>query len=199
MLSKSLFAKCVELQPAMKVLLKHPTQLRLYPNENIATARDVNSTDAPAYAVKDMPELANYVYQRALIEMQSFQQAMQVMLPVPPKQTIAAIEAEPEEPEPEAVVPLPVQQEQSTATTDPEAQPNPADAPESEPMDSSEPKPSSNQEAEAPAPSEEPAEDVSKLTVNELRTKLGALGLPTTGLKKELVKRYTDALQSAAQ
>ena len=85
--SKNLFAKCMELAPAFNILLKRPTQLHLYPDESYGlTQRSNQSVTAPAFAVADMPQMAHYVYQRALLVVEQMSQAsVPPMLLAPPQ------------------------------------------------------------------------------------------------------------------
>ena len=95
--SKSLFAKCMELAPAFNILLKRPTQLHLYPDEAYGiTQRDNQNVAAPAFAVTDMPQMAHYVYQRALlvVEQMSRASAPPMLLAPPQGQTTSAAEGE---------------------------------------------------------------------------------------------------------
>ncbi|XP_062564583.1 RNA helicase aquarius isoform X2 [Armigeres subalbatus] len=59
----SLFKNCVELQPAFKLLTKRPLQLHLLTEETVPCSRKVDDQlEKKAHVVKDMTEMAQFVY-----------------------------------------------------------------------------------------------------------------------------------------
>ncbi|CAJ0926916.1 unnamed protein product [Ranitomeya imitator] len=82
----SLFQNCFELTPAFRQLTARPLRLHMLPGESFPTQR--RSGDVPPYpaqVIKNMPEMAAYVYNMYLHMMQSSQQYQyhQGLLPPP--------------------------------------------------------------------------------------------------------------------
>lgn len=85
----SLFKKCKELSPVFTQLLKRPTQLHLYPNEVFGeTTRTVTDTTFEPTVVKDMPHMAQSVYNMAITRLQTMNLGSHTpSIPAPPLST----------------------------------------------------------------------------------------------------------------
>ncbi|XP_057199883.1 RNA helicase aquarius isoform X3 [Triplophysa rosa] len=96
----SLFQNCYELTPAFNQLTARPLQLHIHPHEYY-TSMEQRSTQ-PDQVAKDMPEMANLVYNMYMHMIQSTQQCRQQDLLDPPQQfpeTKAAMEVDDGRPE----------------------------------------------------------------------------------------------------
>lgn len=97
----SLFQNCFELTPVFNQLTARPLQLHIRPNEYYSQEQSRDSTAQPDRVVKNMPEMANLVYNMYMHMIQNSQKhrQQQQQLAQPPKQTQAPTE-EQKEPEP---------------------------------------------------------------------------------------------------
>ncbi|XP_035237353.1 RNA helicase aquarius isoform X1 [Anguilla anguilla] len=90
----SLFQNCFELTPAFAQLTARPLQLHIRPDEYYSPGRPLETRSAhPNQVIKNMPEMANLVYNMYMHMIQSTQQyrQQQALLP-PPSQVEAAAE-----------------------------------------------------------------------------------------------------------
>ncbi|KAI2654745.1 RNA helicase aquarius [Labeo rohita] len=96
----SLFQNCYELTPAFSQLTARPLQLHIRPHEYYSSTEERSSE--PDQVIKDMPEMANRVYNMYMHMIQSMQQHRQQHLLDPPRQVLNSeepMEAEEEHPE----------------------------------------------------------------------------------------------------
>ncbi|KAL1258409.1 hypothetical protein QQF64_011653, partial [Cirrhinus molitorella] len=96
----SLFQNCYELTPAFSQLTARPLQLHIRPHEYYSSTEERSSE--PDQMVKDMPEMANRVYNMYMHMIQSMQKHRQQHLLDPPRQVVNSeepMEAEEERPE----------------------------------------------------------------------------------------------------
>ncbi|RXN26155.1 intron-binding aquarius isoform X2 [Labeo rohita] len=80
----SLFQNCYELTPAFSQLTARPLQLHIRPHEYYSSTEERSSE--PDQVIKDMPEMANRVYNMYMHMIQSMQQHRQQHLLDPPRQ-----------------------------------------------------------------------------------------------------------------
>ncbi|CAM9839047.1 unnamed protein product [Lampetra fluviatilis] len=86
----SLFRNCFELTPAFNQLTARPLQLHLYPDESCPTQRpNGEAARCPPLIVKDMPEMATFVYNMYFRVLQHYQQYYQP-LAQPPRSRVPA-------------------------------------------------------------------------------------------------------------
>ncbi|XP_076151695.1 RNA helicase aquarius isoform X1 [Alosa pseudoharengus] len=138
----SLFQNCFELTPAFNQLTARPMQLHIRPNEYFTEPTGDRSSQ-PDQAIKNMPEMANLVYNMYLHMMQrtqQYRQQQQQLLP-PPRQVRETV-AEPasEEAEPEA-----------TAEAKPDPAADPAEEAKAQAKEGADPEPPQPMEVEPSA------------------------------------------------
>nr|XP_033807712.1 RNA helicase aquarius isoform X1 [Geotrypetes seraphini] len=97
----SLFQNCFELTPAFTQLTARPLQLYIIPTEYYPTERlNGEMPSYPAQVIKNMPQMANFVYNMYLHMIQSTHQYRQGLLPPPAlveeKESVSSHDVEPE-------------------------------------------------------------------------------------------------------
>ncbi|KTG04655.1 hypothetical protein cypCar_00020478, partial [Cyprinus carpio] len=114
----SLFQNCYELTPAFSQLTARPLQLHIRPHEYYSSTEERSAQ--PDQVLKDMPEMANLVYNMYMHMIQSMQQhRQQQQLLDPPRQllnTEEPMEADQERPETQS------EEQQPTAAEEEEGQ-----------------------------------------------------------------------------
>ncbi|XP_023807311.1 intron-binding protein aquarius isoform X2 [Oryzias latipes] len=86
----SLFQNCFELTPAFNQLTARPLQLHIRPHEYYNQEQPRDESGQPNQVVKDMPEMANLVYNMYMHMMhrsQKYRQQQQQKMALPPQQT----------------------------------------------------------------------------------------------------------------
>uniref|UniRef100_W5N2Y6 RNA helicase aquarius n=1 Tax=Lepisosteus oculatus TaxID=7918 RepID=W5N2Y6_LEPOC len=120
----SLFQNCFELTPAFNQLTARPLQLHIVPDEYYPTSRLNGSRPVhPVQVIKNMPEMANFVYNMYMHMIQhthQYQQNQQQLLP-PPRQM---------EEEAAAEAPSEAQEEETEMAQEPRAGEEPEEKPE---------------------------------------------------------------------
>ncbi|RVE57414.1 hypothetical protein OJAV_G00216000 [Oryzias javanicus] len=93
----SLFQNCFELTPAFNQLTARPLQLHIRPHEYYNQEQPRDESGQPNQVVKDMPEMANLVYNMYMHMMhrsQKYRQEQQQKMALPPKQAKSDAAAE---------------------------------------------------------------------------------------------------------
>ncbi|XP_040267292.1 RNA helicase aquarius [Bufo bufo] len=119
----SLFQNCFELTPAFRQLTARPLRLHILPGESFPTQRrNGDVPHYPAQVIKNMPEMAAYVYNMYMHMMQSSQQYQyhQGLLPPPSGRTEKDVTPSQEE-EMEVEETVPQQNEEKPKTSDAES------------------------------------------------------------------------------
>ncbi|KAM9064638.1 RNA helicase aquarius isoform X1 [Sarcophilus harrisii] len=80
----SLFQNCFELTPAFNQLTARPLHLQIIPTEHFPTNRKNGEQPShPVQIIKNMPQMANFVYNMYMLMIQSTHQYNQALLPPP--------------------------------------------------------------------------------------------------------------------
>lgn len=118
----SLFQNCYELTPAFNQLTARPLQLHIRPHEYYSSTEERSAR--PDQVIKDMPEMANLVYNMYMHMIQSMQQhRQQQQLLDPPRQLLNSEEPmEADEERPETLSQTPSEEQHPTAAEEEEGQ-----------------------------------------------------------------------------
>uniref|UniRef100_A0A182NDY0 RNA helicase aquarius n=1 Tax=Anopheles dirus TaxID=7168 RepID=A0A182NDY0_9DIPT len=79
----ALFKNCVELQPAFRLLMNRPLELQLRPNEKYPgerrTTAEPSTAESTQKSIKDMTEMARFVYQQYMQQVNVIREEMEKM------------------------------------------------------------------------------------------------------------------------
>ncbi|XP_055013721.1 LOW QUALITY PROTEIN: RNA helicase aquarius [Boleophthalmus pectinirostris] len=172
----SLFQNCFELTPVFNQLTARPLELHIRPNEYYSQEQPRDVSAQPDRVVKNMPEMANLVYNMYMhmIQSQKNRQQQQQQLAQPPKQNQPpAEEKKTPEPAEEKKTPEPAEEKKTPEPTEEKKTPEPTEEKKGEKEEQTTPKPAEEKQGESEEPTpmdQDPSETNQSETEDKMDT-----------------------------